>query len=74
VTGTLPIFERDAYTLAALSQFYTLLLGRGTDDHPMLVAHSLGSGPAPQRHICIGSHIAALKIGHPIETRAEPCP
>ena len=60
-TGTLPIFERDAYTLAAQSQFYTLLLGREIDDHPMLVAHGLGSGPAPHRHIRIGSHIEALK-------------
>jgi hypothetical protein len=33
----------------------------------MLVAHGLGSGPAPHRHIRIGSHIEAVKIGHSAE-------
>ena len=55
----LSVFERDAYTLAAQSQFYTLLLGREIDDHPMLVAHGLGFGPTPHRHIVI----CALKGG-----------
>src|SRR5437870_4028231 len=66
-TGALPVFERDADTLAAESQFYPLLLGREIDDHPMLVVHGLGSGPAPHRHIRVGSHVKAVKIGYPAE-------
>jgi hypothetical protein len=87
VTGALPVFERDAYTLAAQTQFYTLLLSREIDDHSMLVAHGLDSVPAPHRHIRIGSHIEAIKVGRPAEivdralsvelrymTRAKSCP
>jgi len=67
VTRVLPVFERGVYTLAAQSQLYTLLLGREIDDYLMLVAYNLGSRPAPYRHIRIGSHVEAVKIGHPAE-------
>src|SRR5437588_9239995 len=74
VTGALPVCERDADTLAAQSQFYPLLLGREIDDHPMLVVHGLGSGPAPHRHIRVGRHIEAVKVGDPEETGDRALP
>ena len=39
---------------------------------PMLVAHGLDSGPVPHCHISIGSHIEAVKLGHPRRSQTIP--
>jgi hypothetical protein len=39
------------YTLAAQSEFDTLLLRGEIDDHPMLIAHGVGPGPTPHCHM-----------------------